>query len=290
MKEKKLTIWEKDDEQKLNAFCEEYRRFLSGHKTERENVAGMEEELKKAGAKSLEEACAEGRALKPGEVVYTDMMKKSLLIFRIGQKPMTEGLRLLGAHIDSPRLDLKQHPLYEDTDLAMLDTHYYGGIKKYQWTALPMALHGVVAKKDGSVVSVCIGEDADDPVFGVSDLLIHLAGKQMTKNAAEVVEGENLNILVGSRPLSSADEDEKFAVKANILKLLKEKYDMEEDDFVSAEIEVVPAGQARDYGLDRSMIMGYGQDDKVCAYPSFRAIMDEKNPEFTSVCLLTDKE
>ena len=290
MKEKKQTIWEKDDEQKLNDFCEDYRIFLSGHKTERENVAGMEEELKKAGAKSLEEAAAEGRALKPGEVVYTDMMKKSLLIFRIGQKPMTEGLRLLGAHIDSPRLDLKQHPLYEDTDLALLDTHYYGGIKKYQWTALPMALHGVIAKKDGSVVNVCIGEDENDPVFGVSDLLIHLAGKQMTKNAAEVVEGENLNVLVGSRPLASADEDEKNAVKANILKLLKEKYDMEEDDFVSAEIEVVPAGQARDYGLDRSMIMGYGQDDKVCAYPSFRAIMDEKKPEYTSVCLLTDKE
>jgi len=291
MQNKKQTIWEKDDEQKLNAFCEDYRVFLSGHKTERENVAGMEEELRKAGAKTLEEAVAEGKPLQPGEVVYTDMMKKSLLVFRIGQRPMTDGLRLLGAHIDSPRLDLKQHPLYEDTDLALFDTHYYGGIKKYQWTALPMALHGVVARKDGSVTEICIGEDADDPVFGVSDLLIHLASKQMAKPASEAVEGENLNILVGSRPLADQkDEDVKDAVKANILRLLKEKYDMEDDDFVSAEIEVVPAGPARDYGLDRSMIMGYGQDDKVCAYPSFRAIMDEKHPEFTSICLLTDKE
>ncbi|MGN0363810.1 MAG: aminopeptidase [Bilifractor sp.] len=291
MQNKKQTIWEKDDEQKLNAFCEDYRVFLSGHKTERENVAGMEEELRKAGAKTLEEAVAAGRPLQPGEVVYTDMMKKSLLVFRIGQKPMTDGLRLLGAHIDSPRLDLKQHPLYEDTDLALFDTHYYGGIKKYQWTALPMALHGVVARKDGSVTEICIGEDADDPVFGVSDLLIHLAGKQMAKPASEAVEGENLNILVGSRPLAAGkDEEVKDAVKANVLRLLKDKYDMEEDDFVSAEIEVVPAGPARDYGLDRSMIMGYGQDDKVCAYPSFRAIMDEKHPEYTSICLLTDKE
>ena len=285
--EKKKTIWEKRGLEAINAFADEYKAYMSVHKTERENVQGMEEGLKQAGAYTLDEVKEKKISLKPGDLVYDDMMKKSLMIVRIGRKPITDGARLLGAHIDSPRLDLKQHPLYEDTDMAFFDTHYYGGIKKYQWVTLPMALHGVIAKKDGTVVNVCVGEDPSDPVFGVSDLLIHLASRQMSKKASEVIEGENLNILVGSRPLEGEDKD---AVKAGILALLKEKYDVPEDDLVSAEIEVVPAGAARDYGLDRSMVMCYGQDDKVCAYPSYRAIMDEKDPEYTSICLLTDKE
>ena len=257
-KEKKASIWEKSDPQALQNFCEDYRLFLGSHKTERENVSGMEAILRSVGARTLSEVIQSGAMPQAGDLLYENMMKKSLVIFRIGEKSPLEGMRFLGAHIDSPRMDLKQHPLYENTDLALFETHYYGGIKKYQWVTLPLALHGVVAKKDGSVVDICIGEDPSDPVFGVSDLLIHLAGKQMAKKVTEAVTGENLNILIGSKPLPSAEKD---AVKENILALLKEKYDIEEDDFVSAEIEVVPAGQARDYGLDRSMIMGYGQDD-----------------------------
>ena len=285
--EKSMTIWDKSDSSVLNTFCEDYRVFLSGHKTERENVSGMTELLRKAGAVSLSEVFSGEKKLQAGDLVYETMMKKSLVIFRIGKKSPLEGMRFLGAHIDSPRMDLKQHPLYENTDLALFETHYYGGIKKYQWVTLPLAMHGVAAKKDGSVVDICIGEDPSDPVVGVSDLLIHLAGRQMSKKVSEAVTGENLNILIGSRPLP---DTEKNAVKENILAILKEKYDITEDDLVSAEIEVVPAGPARDYGLDRSMIMGYGQDDKVCAYTSFRAIMDIGTPELTSVCLLTDKE
>ena len=297
----KKTIWEKSDAAALENFCEEYRVFLSNHKTERENVSGMIELLKNAGAKSLSEYIGTRKKPKKGELLYADMMGKSLLVFRVGQKPVTDGARLLGAHIDSPRMDLKQHPLYEDKDLALFETHYYGGIKKYQWVTLPLALHGVIVKKDGTTVPVCIGEKDDDPVFGVSDLLIHLAANQMTKKVSEAVTGENLNVLIGSKPLAEKLEGKentedvkagkvKEAVKKNILALLKEKYDVEEDDFVSAEIEVVPAGAAREYGLDRSMIMGYGQDDRVCAYPSLRAVLDEKKPEYTSICLLTDKE
>ncbi|MEE8886729.1 MAG: aminopeptidase [Eubacteriales bacterium] len=286
--DEKKSIWDKRDMKAIEAFCDDYKAYMSVHKTERENVAGMEEGLKKAGAYTLDEVREKKISLKPGDLVYADMMKKSLMIVRIGERPITDGARLLGAHIDSPRLDLKQHPLYEDTGMALFDTHYYGGIKKYQWVTLPMAMHGVIAKKDGTVIPVTVGEDPSDPVFGVSDLLIHLASKQMAKKGSEVVEGENLNVLVGSRPI--ADKDEKKAVKANILAILKEKYGIEEDDFESAEIEVVPAGAARDYGIDRSMVMCYGQDDKVCAYPSYRAVMDTPHPEYTSICLLTDKE
>ena len=285
----KKTIWEKSDNTALESFCEEYRIFLSGHKTERENVTGMIELLESAGAKSLDSFVGTRKKPKKGELVYADMMGKSLLVFRVGQKPVTEGARLLGAHIDSPRMDLKQHPLYEDKELAFFDTHYYGGIKKYQWVTLPLALHGVIVKKDGTIVPVCIGEKDDDPVFGVSDLLIHLAANQMTKKVSEAVTGENLNVLIGSKPLKIKGK-EKQAVKENILAILKEQCGVEEEDFVSAEIEVVPAGAAREYGLDRSMIMGYGQDDRVCAYPSLRAVLDEKKPEYTSICLLTDKE
>jgi len=228
------------------------------------------------------------KKLKAGDKVYSTNRGKNFLAFVIGRQPIKEGMNLLGAHIDSPRMDLKQHPLYEQDGLVLLDTHYYGGIKKYQWVAHPMALVGVVVKKDGTVVDISIGEKDDDPVVGVSDLLIHLAGEQMKKPGSTVVEGEKLNLLAGSIP---AAKEEKDPVKKNILNLLKEKYDIEEDDFISAEIEVVPAGRARDYGLDRSMIIGYGHDDKVCAYTSLRAITDMKQiPARTSCCILVDKE
>ena len=243
----------------------------------------------KAGYRNLEEITSQGIALKPGDKVYANNMGKTLAMYIIGEEPMEKGMRILGAHVDSPRLDLKQNPLYEDTELALLDTHYYGGVKKYQWVTLPMALHGVVAKKNGEVVPVVIGEKEDDPVVGISDLLIHLSGKQMQKNAAEVVEGENLDVLVGSIPLES-EEEEKEPVKAQILKMLEEKYGIQEEDFLSAELEVVPAGPAKDYGLDRSMIMAYGHDDRVCAYPSFMAMLAQDKVKFTSVCLLVDKE
>lgn len=224
--------------------------------------------------------------------VYAKNMDKALALFVIGKQPLDAGMNILGAHIDSPRLDLKQVPLYEDTEMALLDTHYYGGVKKYQWVTLPLALHGVVVKKDGTKVMVNIGEKEDDPVFGISDLLIHLASEQMDKKAAKVIEGENLDVLVGSIPFETEDEKEKAkdAVKTNVLNILKEQYDIEEDDFLSAEIEVVPVGKARDYGLDRSMIMGYGHDDRVCAYPSFAAVMEAGVCEKTTVCLLVDKE
>lgn len=284
---KNAAIWNKSDPELLESFCSDYRRFITEHKTERECVAGMRSILGRSGGIDLKDAAGEGITPKAGDLLYTDMMKKTMIIFRIGKRPVTDGMQLLGAHIDSPRMDLKQHALYEDSDLALFETHYYGGIKKYQWVTLPLALHGVVAKKDGSVVTISVGEKPDDPVFGVSDLLIHLAGKQMNKKLSEGVEGEKLNVLVGSRPIDGKDET---PVKANVLRILNDQYGIEEDDFLSAEIEVVPAGAAREYGFDRSMIMGYGQDDRVCAYPSFRAILDEETPEYTSVCLLTDKE
>ena len=217
-------------------------------------------------------------------------MKKILAFFHVGSEPLENGMNILGAHIDSPRIDIKQNPLYEDSDLAYLDTHYYGGVKKYQWVALPLAIHGVIAKKDGEVVEVNIGEDKEDPIVYITDLLIHLAGKQLQKTAAEVVEGENLDILIGSRPLKDLPEDKKEAVKENILALLKEKYDIEEEDFLSAELEIVPAGESRDCGLDRSMVAGYGQDDRVCAYTSFLAMLEMEAPKRTACCLLTDKE
>lgn len=219
--------------------------------------------------------------------IYVNNKDKSLALFLIVEEPLEKGMRIIGSHVDSPRLDLKQNPLYEDTNLAMMETHYYGGIKKYQWVALPLALHGVVVKKDGTKVNVVIGEDPRDPVIGVSDLLVHLAAKQQQKKANEVIEGEDLNLLVGSIPLTG---EEKEGAKANILNILKEKYDFDEEDFVSAEIEVVPAGRARDYGLDRSMVLGYGQDDRVCAYTSLMALLDIDKTKYTSVVLLVDKE
>jgi aspartyl aminopeptidase len=273
-------------------FAEGYRQFLSDHKTERECVNYFEAEAKKAGFRDLDDIIKNNDSLKAGDKVYRNNMGKGLAMFVIGRENPENGIAILGAHIDSPRMDLKQNPLYEDTDMALLDTHYYGGIKKYQWVTLPLALHGVVAKKDGTLVTVNSGEDASDPVFGVSDLLIHLSQDQMKKEGAKVVEGEDLNVLIGSIPLEAAedDKDKKDLVKKNILRILKDKYDFEEEDFLSAEIEVTPAGAARDYGFDRSMIMGYGHDDRSCAYPSFKAILDVEAGEKTYACLLVDKE
>ena len=286
--------WEKypqgEKREEVFSFADEYRRFISECKTERECVDYFEEKAKKAGFVNLEDVIAANTTLKAGDKVYANNMGKGMAMFVIGKESMEKGMNILGAHIDSPRMDLKQDPLYEDSDFAMLDTHYYGGIKKYQWVTLPLALHGVIAKKDGSVVKVSIGDKPGDPVFGVSDLLIHLSGDQMSKKASEVIEGENLDLLIGSIPEASEDEKAKEKVKANIMKMLSAEYGIEEEDFLSAEIEVVPAGEARDYGLDRSMIMGYGHDDRVCAYPSFEAMLVEDAPEVTSVCLLVDKE
>lgn len=279
------------EEKELEKLSMAYRHFLDAGKTERECVAQIIKEAEAAGYVSLKEKLANGETLKAGDKVYAVEMKKIIALFHIGQEPLEKGMNILGAHIDSPRLDVKQNPLYEDADLAYLDTHYYGGVKKYQWVALPLALHGVIVKKDGTVVEVNVGEAEEDPVVYITDLLPHLAGKQMEKTAATVIEGENLDILIGSHPLSDLpDEKKKEAVKENILKILKEKYDVEEEDFLSAELEVVPAGKARDCGLDRSMIVAYGQDDRVCAYTSFAALLEMETPRRTSCCLLTDKE
>ena len=279
---------EEDKRQAVYDFADGYRKFLSEHKTERECAAFFEAEAKQAGFENLDEIIASGKTLKAGDKVYAINKKKMVAAFVIGKRPLSDGMRILGAHIDSPRLDLKQNPLYEDTDMALLDTHYYGGVKKYQWVTLPLALHGVIVKKDGSVINVCIGEKDEEPVFGVSDLLIHLSAEQMEKKASKVIEGEDLNVLVGSIPVESKEEKE--CVKANVLRILTEQYDIEEEDFLSAEIEVVPAGKARDFGLDRSMIMSYGQDDRVCAYTSLAAMLNVEAPKRTSCCILVDKE
>ena len=280
------------DVKKVMEFGEEYRQFLSACKTERECVEFFVNKAKEAGYLDLEDVIAKGKKLKAGDRVYAVNKGKMLAMFNIGTEPLENGLNILGAHIDSPRMDLKQNPLYEDTDLALLDTHYYGGIKKYQWVTIPLALHGVLVKKTGEVVNVNVGEDESDPVFGISDLLIHLAADQMDKKGAKVVEGEDLNVIVGSIPgFDKKGEKEKESVKKNILKLLKDKYDIEEEDFISAEIEVVPAGPARDFGFDRSMILGYGHDDRVCAYPSFMALVNTtKKLNKTACALLVDKE
>ena len=281
---------------KLMKFAEGYRQFLSDCKTERECTDFFVVEAKKAGYQDLADVIAKKKKLKAGDKVYLSNRGKGLAMFVIGKEPLENGLNILGAHIDSPRMDLKQNPLYEDTEMALLETHYYGGIKKYQWVTLPLALHGVIVKKDGTKVTVSIGEKADDPVFGVSDLLIHLAATQLEKKGNKVVEGEALNVLIGSIPLEAATkgkkdgEEKKEKVKEAILAILKETYKIEEEDFVSAEIEVVPAGPARDFGFDKSMIMGYGHDDRVCAYPSFYAMLEVPAPKRTTACLLVDKE
>lgn len=280
------TVWEKLDKDGVKAvmdFNEEYRQFLTKSKTERTFVTNTEAFALENGFKSFDSF----QELKAGDRVYVVNRKKNIMMLVVGEEPMNKGVNVLGAHIDSPRMDLKQKPLYEKDGIAFFDTHYYGGIKKYQWVARPLALVGVVAKKDGTVVDINIGDKPGDPVVGVSDLLIHLAQKQLQKTGATVIEGEKLDLTVASRPKKEVEEE---AVKAFLLDLLQEQYGIDEEDFLSAEIEVVPAGEARDYGLDRSMILGYGHDDKVCAYTSVRAINEIKTPKRTSVLILTDKE
>ena len=279
----------------LEGFSHDYIDFISHNKTERECVATVIELAREAGYVDLDGLVDTSQTLGPGSRVYASMRGKSLVLIEVGKQPLTEGLNILGAHVDSPRLDIKQNPLEEKEGLAYLDTHYYGGVKKYQWVTMPLALHGVVAKRDGTVVPVCVGEDPSDPVLVISDLLIHLAQEQMEKTAAKVIEGEMLDVLVGNRPLvvegSDEGDKEKNPVVANLLALLKERYGIEEEDFLSAEIEVTPAGPARELGLDRSMILGYGHDDRSCAYPCVRAQLGlDEVPERTAVTILVDKE
>ena len=277
----------KKELKEMEKLCEDYRHFLDDGKTERECVSQSVRIAEQAGYRNLTDVIEEGGKLTAGDKVYSVNMNKSIALFQIGRQPLEKGMAILGAHSDSPRMDIKQNPLYEDTELAFLDTHYYGGIKKYQWVTLPLAIHGVIVKKDGEVVPVCVGEDEKDPVFCVTDLLIHLSQERMSKKATEVIEGEALDILVGSQPLKGEEKD---AVAKNILSILKEKYDMEEEDFLSAELEVVPAGKARESGFDTSMIMAYGQDDRVCAFTSLLAMVEVENTEYTTCCLLVDKE
>ncbi|MGE5630549.1 MAG: aminopeptidase [Caulobacteraceae bacterium] len=285
-----MNAWLKYDESQLKEltdYCEGYKKYISVCKTERECVAETIRQAEKKGYRDLKKIIQENRTVKAGDKLYFNNMDKALVLFLVGKEPIEKGMKILGAHIDSPRIDIKQNPLYEDTGLAMLDTHYYGMIKKYQWVALPLAIHGVVVKKNGTKLEVVIGESENDPVIGISDLLVHLSGKQLEKKGSLVVEGEDLDVLCGSIPLKDGEKD---AVKANIKKLLKEKYEIEEEDFLSAELEIVPAGSARDYGLDRSMIMGYGHDDRVCAYTSYTALFETEEVDRTCVCLLVDKE
>ncbi len=277
----------KKELKEIDKLCREYRVFLDQGKTERECVRQAVTMAEKEGYRDLKDVLEAGGFLKPGDKVYAVNMKISVVLFQIGRQPMEKGMAILGAHIDSPRMDVKQNPLYEDTELAYLDTHYYGGIKKYQWVTLPLAIHGVFVKKDGETIDVSIGEEEEDPVFCVTDLLIHLAHERMEKKADKVIEGEALDILFGSQPLKGTEKD---AVMANVLQILKDKYEIEEEDFLSAELEVVPAGKARESGIDTSMIMAYGQDDRVCAYTSLAAMLEVEDTEYTTCCLLVDKE
>ena len=284
------TVWQKYDEQQMLAvkeFNNGYKKYISDCKTERECVTESIRIAEEYGYKYLKTLIGTDVQLKAGDKVYYNNMGKALILFHIGEESLEKGMNILGAHIDSPRIDLKQHPIYEDKNLCLLKTHYYGGIKKYQWVTTPLAMHGVVCKKDGTMVNIVIGEDENDPVLGITDLLPHLARGQMEKPAPKIIEGEELNITFGSIPLK---DEEKEPVKANIMKMLKDRYDIEEDDFVSAEIEIVPAGKARDYGLDRGMVMGYGQDDRVCAYTSLMALLDTPTQKKTTCALLVDKE
>ena len=278
--------------EELEQISKRYKSCLDAGKTERECVELGVRMAQEAGYRDLNEVMAAGESLKAGDKVYAVCMKKMLALFRLGEEPVSAGMNILGAHIDSPRIDVKQNPLYENEGLAYLDTHYYGGIKKYQWVAQPLALHGVIVKKDGTTEKVSIGEAENDPVFVITDLLIHLAQEQMEKKASKVIEGEKLDLLIANRPLEEAagDAKEKETIKANVLRLLKEKYDMAEEDFLSAELEIVPAGRARDCGLDRSMILSYGQDDRVCAFTSLFAMLDVTEAKRTGCCLLVDKE
>ena len=295
------STWEKYTPAQVKAcheFCKGYLDFLSDGKTERECVELILAEMKAAGYKDLDALIAGGKKLKAGDKVYRINMKKGIAMFNIGKEPIENGMNILGAHIDSPRMDVKQNPLYEEGGLALLDTHYYGGIKKYQWVAIPLAIHGVIVKKDGTVVKVAVGEKPEDPVFFVSDLLIHLAQDQMNKKGTTVVEGEALDVIVGNQPIKvgrNVKEEEKNsagkeAVKKGVLAILKKQFGVEEEDFLSAELEVVPAGRAREAGFDRSMVLSYGQDDRVCAYGSYKAMLDVEDVTRTTCCLLVDKE
>lgn len=300
----KVSAWKKYDEKetkKVFEYAEGYKEFLSNCKTERECCSYFVKEAEKDGYVNLQSYIDGSKKLKKGDKVYAVNMGKEIVLFNIGEEPIEKGMNILGAHIDSPRLDVKQNPLYEDGGFAYLDTHYYGGIKKYQWVTLPLAIHGVICKKDGTTVTVNVGEADEDPVFFVSDLLIHMAQDQMTKEASKVIEGEALDIIIGNKPIiisekkekNSKSKDEKSAkdlITKNVLSILKEKYDIEEEDFLSGELEIVPAGKARDAGFDRSLILGYGHDDRVCAYPSFTAMLKVKKPGRTTCCVLVDKE
>ena len=275
----------------LEQLSDRYKECLNAAKTERECVTLAVQMAKDHGYRNMSECIREGTVLKAGDKVYADCMGKALALFQVGSEPLENGMNILGAHVDSPRLDIKQNPLYEDNEMAYLDTHYYGGIKKYQWVTLPLAIHGTVAKKDGTTIDIIIGEDENDPVVVISDLLIHIAQEQLEKKASVVIEGEGLDVLVGTKPIAECENaEEKELVKAAILTYLKETYDMEEEDFLSAELEVVPAGKARDCGLDRSMVIGYGQDDRVCAFTSLFAMLETEAPKRTSCCILVDKE
>ena len=291
---KKQSAWKKynkEDLEKLNNICEDYKKFLTVSKTEREATKEIIRRAEEKGYKNLDDYIKNNVEIRPGDKIYVNNKGKAVALFHIGTRPITEGMNILGAHIDSPRIDLKANPIYESDGFVYFDTHYYGGIKKYHWVTLPLALHGVIVKKNGEKVEISIGEDKDDPVVGITDLLPHLAGEQMKKESSKLIEGEDLDILIGNKPMEIQEEKEaKEEVKSNILALLKEKYDIEEEDFLSAEIEAVPAGAARDFGLDRSMIMSYGQDDRVCAYTSLEAFLEVETTEKTLSCILVDKE
>lgn len=293
---KKENLWlsyQDEDKKEINRISEWYKKCLDGGKTERECTSLTVEMAKKHGYHDIKQVIEEGRKLRPGDKLYAVQMQKSVVLFQIGREPVSHGMNILGAHIDSPRIDVKQNPLYEKEGFAYFDTHYYGGIKKYQWTTIPLAIHGIVAKKDGTVVNIAIGEKEDDPVFVITDLLVHLAGEQMAKKATEVVTGENLDLLIGNCPIENTDDlekEEKEAVKANVLELLTDMYGIEEEDFLSAELEIVPSGKARDCGFDRSMVLAYGQDDRICAFTSLFAMLEVEAPQRTLCCLLVDKE
>ena len=282
--------YSEDELRELTEISERYKNCLDGGKTERECASLVIREAERAGYRELGEYIKKGAQLRPGDRIYAVCMNKTVALFNIGRKPLTEGMNILGAHVDSPRLDIKQNPLYEAEGMAYFDTHYYGGIKKYQWVTQPLAIHGVVCKKDGTTVEIRVGEDRDDPVFVITDLLVHLSAKQMEKSASSVIDGEGLDVLIGNRPVSELGEKKEEAVKDNVLALLGEKYGITAEDFASAELEVVPAGCARDLGFDRSMILAYGQDDRVCAFTSLFAMLETDAPERTACTLLVDKE
>lgn len=286
----KESAWKKyteEDLNKLDLLCNDYKQFLTIAKTERETTKEIIKRAEEKGYENLEDYISENKRILPGDKIYVNNKGKAVALFNIGTEPITNGMNILGAHIDSPRIDLKANAIYESDGFTYFDTHYYGGIKKYQWVTLPLAIHGVVIKKDGTKIEICIGEDDADPVIGITDLLPHLASEQMKKEGAKLVEGEDLDPIIGSKPLEAEEKDK---VKQNILMILKEKYNMEEDDFLSAEIEIVPAGKARDFGLDKSMIMAYGQDDRACAYTSLEAFLEVENTKKTLSCILVDKE